>query len=179
VSYCFFGSFKLTVLSIKASYSYLRIVNRGVKSAPPPSKYYGKMAPPLEDVRPKFELSGRNYIVTGGAQGIGFACARAICEMGGNVVIMDIQDQPVEEYIWLPKKFGIKTYYIKTDVTKEEELNASFAKAIDFLGTLGGLVPCAGIAIDKPFTEQTWAEMTRIQELNVSSNSFCHCTWNG
>jgi NAD(P)-dependent dehydrogenase (short-subunit alcohol dehydrogenase family) len=92
--------------------------------------------------------------------------------MGGNVVIMDIQDQPVGEYIWLPKKFGIKTYYIKTDVTKEAELNASFSKAIDFLGTLDGLVPCAGIAIDKPFTEQTWAEMTRIQELNVISNVF-------
>lgn len=128
------------------------------------------MAPPLEDIRPKFELSKRNYIVTGGAQGIGFACARAICEMGGNVVILDIQDQPVEEYKTLSTKFGIKTEYIKTDVTKEEELNASFSKAIEILGSLDGLVPCAGIAIDKPFTEQTWTEMTRIQELNVSSD---------
>jgi len=128
------------------------------------------MAPPLENVRPKFELGKRNYIVTGGAQGIGFACARAICEMGGNVVIMDIQDYPVEEYTTLSEKFGVKTYYIKTDVTKEEELNASFAKAIENLGGLDGLVPCAGIAIDKPFTEQTWTEMTRIQELNVSTD---------
>ncbi|KUJ17601.1 NAD(P)-binding protein [Mollisia scopiformis] len=125
------------------------------------------MAPPLEDVRPKFELKNRSYIVTGGAQGIGFACARAICEMGSNVVIMDIQDQPVEEYKGLSSKFGVRTEYIKTDVTIKESLNSSFAKAIEILGSLDGLVPCAGIAIDKPFTEQTWAEMTRIQELNV------------
>lgn len=125
------------------------------------------MAPPLEDIRPKFELKNRNYIVTGGAQGIGFACARAVCEMGGNVVIMDIQEQPVEEYKTLSPKFGVKTEYIKTDVTREESLNTSFAKAIDILGSLDGLIPCAGIAIDKPFTEQTWAEMTRIQEINV------------
>lgn len=125
------------------------------------------MAPPLEDVRPKFELKNRNYIVIGGAQGIGFACARDICEVGGNVVIMDIQDQPVEEYKTLFSKFGVSTEYIKSDVTIEESLNTSFAKANEFLGSLDGLVPCAGVAIDKPFTEQTWAEMTRIQELNV------------
>lgn len=127
------------------------------------------MAPALEDVRPKFELQNRNYIVTGGAQGIGFACARAICEMGGNVVIMDIQEQPVKEYKTLSSKFGVKTEYIQTDVTSEESLNSSFAKAIEILGGIDGLIPCAGIAIDKPFTEQTWAEMTRIQEINVGA----------
>lgn len=78
------------------------------------------MAPPLEDVRPKFELKDRNYIVTGGAQGIGFAYARAICEMG------------VGEYKTLSSKFGVKIAYIKT-VTIEESLNLSFAEAIKFL----------------------------------------------
>lgn len=88
--------------------------------------------------------------------------------MGGNVVILDIQEKPVEEYKTLSENFGAKTKYIKTNVMVEAELNDSFAKAIEFLGSLDGLVPCAGIAIDKPFTEQTWDEMTKIQELNVS-----------
>ena len=30
-----------------------------------------------------------------------------------------------------------------------------------------GCVPSAGIAIDKPFIDQTWDEFTRIQEINV------------
>lgn len=127
------------------------------------------MSDHLEDVRPMFELRGRNYVVTGGAQGIGFAVTRAICEMGGNVAVMDIQDKPVDEKEWtnLSKKFGSKTVFIQTDVTKQESLNAAFAKAIQELGSLDGLVPAAGIAIDKPFIDQTWEEFTRIQEINV------------
>ncbi|KAI1848451.1 hypothetical protein JX265_008767 [Neoarthrinium moseri] len=127
----------------------------------------------LEDVRPMFELRKRNYIVTGGAQGIGFAVTRAICEMGGNVAVMDIQAQPVDpEFNRLSEKFGVKTLYIQTDVTKEQDLNAGFAKALETLGSIDGLVPAAGIAIDKPFIEQTWEEFTRIQEINVRGTFF-------
>lgn len=128
------------------------------------------MSYPLEDVRPMFELRGRNYVVTGGAQGIGFALTRAICEMGGNVAVMDIQEKPVNTTEWnnLSQKFGAKTFYIQTDVTKQESLNQAFATAIQELGSLDGLIPAAGIAIDKPFVEQTWEEFTRIQEINVS-----------
>lgn len=127
------------------------------------------MSDPLEDVRPMFELRGRNYVVTGAAQGIGFAVTRAICEMGGNVAVMDIQDRPVDEEAWnsLGQKFGSKAVYIQTDVTKQESLNAAFTRAVQELGSLDGLVPAAGIAIDKPFIEQTWDEFTRIQEINV------------
>lgn len=116
-----------------------------------------------------FELRGRNYVVTGGAQGIGFAVTRAICEMGGNVAVMDIQERPVDEKEWdsIGQKFGTKAVYIQTDVTKQDSLNAAFARAVQELGSIDGLVPAAGIAIDKPFIEQTWEEFTRIQEINV------------
>ncbi|PVH80891.1 putative short-chain dehydrogenase [Cadophora sp. DSE1049] len=125
----------------------------------------------LEDVRPLFELRERNYIITGGAQGIGFACARAICEMGGNVAILDIQAKPVPEYEEL-KKFGTKATYIQTDVTKEESLNASFEQVLKVLGSVHGCVLAAGIAIDKPFVEQTWDEFNRIQDINVRGTFF-------
>ncbi|KIW45115.1 uncharacterized protein PV06_03529 [Exophiala oligosperma] len=124
------------------------------------------MAPPLENVRPTFELQNRNYVITGGAQGIGFAAARAICEMGGNVAILDVQNKPVDEFDSLSTKFGAKTYYIQTDVTDQKSLNAAFAMAVEKLGSIDGLVPAAGIAIDKPFVDQTWEEFTRIQDIN-------------
>lgn len=122
----------------------------------------------LENVRPMFDLKNRRFIVTGGAGGIGFATTRAIAEMGGNVVALDIQQKPAEEFATLAPKFGVKTLYVQTDVTKEESLNAAFEQAFDFLGGVDGLVTCAGVAIDKPFVDQTWQEFTRIQEINVS-----------
>ena len=128
------------------------------------------MTEELRDVRPMFDLNKRNYVVTGGAQGIGFAVTRAICEMGGNVAVMDIQPAPVEEFKTLEARFGAKTVYIQTDVTKEDSLNAAFVQAIQELGSIDGCVPAAGIAIDKPFVDQTWDEFTRIQEINVLSH---------
>ncbi|KAH7267907.1 hypothetical protein FSOLCH5_008537 [Fusarium solani] len=126
----------------------------------------------LHDVRPMFELRGRNYVVTGGAQGIGFACTRAICEMGGNVAVLDIQQNPVDEFHTLNDKFSAKAIYIQTDVTSEDNIKAAFAKVLQEFGTIDGCVPAAGIAIDKPFLDQTWDEFTRIQDINVRGTFF-------
>lgn len=127
------------------------------------------MADTFKDIRQMYSLTGRNYIVTGGGQGIGFAITRAICEMGGNVAVLDLRDQPVDAFKDLSTQFGVKTEYLQTDVTKEESLTSSFEKAIASLGSLDGLVPAAGIVIDKPFVEQTWDEVNKIQQVNVCS----------
>ncbi|TKX25793.1 hypothetical protein C1H76_1939 [Elsinoe australis] len=126
----------------------------------------------LQDVRPSFELKGRNYVVTGGGQGIGLAVCRAIAEYGGNIAVLDIKDKPEPEFDTLAGKFGVKTTYFKTDVSKEEQLNASWNKAMEFLGGVDGIFTSAGIAIDKPFTEISWQEAQRIQEINVLGSFF-------
>jgi sorbose reductase len=110
----------------------------------------------VPSVRASFELTNRTYIVTGGAQGIGFAISRAICEMGGNVAIWDIQPKIVEQQkfdSW-PSTFGSKTLYIQADVTKQESLQAAFEKTLEVFGKVDGCVPSAGIEIDKPFIDQ-------------------------
>lgn len=45
----------------------------------------------------KFDLSGRRAVVTGGAQGIGAACADALAEAGASVVIADLDLALAEE----------------------------------------------------------------------------------
>lgn len=127
-------------------------------------------------VRDLFNLSGRNYLVTGGGQGIGFAMTRAICEMGGNVAVLDIRSEPVDAFKSLSEEYGVKTEYFQTDVSKEESLKSSFDRAISTLGSLDGLVPAAGIVLDKPFVEWTWEETERVQKVNVGvPSSLCDC----
>ena len=123
--------------------------------------------PDQRSVKDLFSLKDRNYIVTGGGQGIGFAITRAICEMGGNVAVLDLRSEPVNEFKGLSEEFGVKTVYLQTDVTKEDSLTSSFDRAISALGSLHGLVPAAGIVLDKPFIEQTWNEVNNIQQVNV------------
>ena len=63
----------------------------------------------------KFE--NQTILITGGAQGIGFALSKKFSVMGANVVIADIhKDTPN-----IAKNFGGFGYIC--DVTQEEELN--------------------------------------------------------
>lgn len=139
----------------------------------------------LRSVRAMFNLKDRNYIVTGGARGIGYSITRAIAEMGGNVAVLDISNSPVKDFSSLQAEFGVKARYIKTDVTSEESLTSAFEQSIAEFGSLDGWyvlpfsapnlvnrlmdsVTAAGIVLDKPFVQQTWKEVSKIQEINVS-----------
>lgn len=121
-----------------------------------------------KSIRTRFELTGRNYIVTGGAMGIGYAITRDICEMGGNVAVIDLRETPLEDVYGLAKKFGVKVDYFQADVSDEKSLKAAFEKTISALGRLDGIVTAAGIAIDKPFVDQGWDEVNKVIQVNVS-----------
>lgn len=120
------------------------------------------------DIGSRFGLNGRNYIVTGGAQGIGFALTKAIAQLGGNVVAMDIKDQPSAEFFELSKQFGVLVEFVQADVTKQDSLKSAFERAVNVLGSVDGCVTCAGVALDKKFEEHTWEDVQKILDINVS-----------
>lgn len=100
--------------------------------------------------------------------GIGFSIARDICEMGGNVAVLDMRETPFEDVHGLAKRYNVKSEYFQADVSQETSLRTGFDKAIAALGHLDGIVTAAGIAIDKPFTEQQWEEVNKVIQVNVS-----------
>jgi sorbose reductase len=53
-------------------------------------------------------------------------------------------------------------------VTEEKSLTDAFDRAKQALGTIDGCVTAAGISLDKPFKDQTWEEVARVQDINVS-----------
>ncbi|KAF2233754.1 NAD(P)-binding protein [Viridothelium virens] len=117
-------------------------------------------------------MRGKNVLITGGARGIGFGIAKAVAQMGGNIVCLDSLPEPVEEFKELPQRFGVKTHYFRTDVTKESSLYKSFKDAVDTVGDLHGCLTAAGVALDKPFQEHTWEESRRILEVNCIGTFF-------
>ena len=119
-------------------------------------------------VRASFELTGRNYVVTGGAQGIGLALTKAIAEMGANVAVLDLQEKPLDHFAQLGKETGVKIPYFRADVADESSLKKAFADAVQSLGRVDGLVTSAGIALEKPFAKTTCAEVNKILQINVS-----------
>ncbi|MBV8502687.1 MAG: 3-hydroxyacyl-CoA dehydrogenase [Paucibacter sp.] len=86
------------------------------------------------------EISGKVFIVTGGASGLGEGTARMLAAHGGKVVIADLQDERGQA---LAAELG--GAFVRCDVSNEADGQAVVAKATS-LGKLMGLVNCAGIA---------------------------------
>ena len=86
------------------------------------------------------DISGKVFIVTGGASGLGEGTARMLAGNGGTVVIADLQ---VERGQAIAQELG--GVFVKCDVSQETDGQAVVAAATT-AGKLMGLVNCAGIA---------------------------------
>ena len=86
------------------------------------------------------DIAGKVFIVTGGASGLGEGTARMLTEAGGTVVLADLQQDRGQA---LAQELG--GAFVRCDVTQEADGQAVVARAVA-LGTLAGLVNCAGIA---------------------------------
>lgn len=98
-------------------------------------------------------------MVTGGANGIGFAAAKLLAAHGASVCIFDLErENPWEA----AGRIGAQA--CSTDVTDRESLDAAFRAA----GTPDVLIANAGIASEAGFCEHTTDEWNRILSVNLS-----------
>ena len=86
------------------------------------------------------DISGKVFIVTGAASGLGEGTARMLAESGAKVVVADMQAERGET---VAREIG--GVFVKCDVSQEADGQAAVAAALK-LGKLMGLVNCAGIA---------------------------------
>ena len=91
------------------------------------------------------DITGVSAVVTGGASGIGAACARQLAAKGAKVVIADLNAAAGEA---LAQEIG--GAFVTVDVTNTDQILAAVTKALE-LGPLWVLVNSAGIG---------WAQRT-------------------
>jgi NAD(P)-dependent dehydrogenase (short-subunit alcohol dehydrogenase family) len=106
------------------------------------------------------DLEGRVALVTGGAQGIGAATARALAAAGAKVVVSDVGDGTAAAE-------AVGGAYVKHDVTVEADWIAAVAFARETFGGLDILVNNAGIFWMKPTVETALEDFRRMQQVNV------------
>ncbi|MBX6763398.1 MAG: SDR family NAD(P)-dependent oxidoreductase, partial [Rubrobacteraceae bacterium] len=87
------------------------------------------------------EIRDCSFIVTGGGSGLGAATARMLAGEGAGVVIAEINEEAGSK---TASELGERAVFVRTDVTDEKSMDAAVAQA-GRLGTLRGLVNCAGI----------------------------------
>ena len=110
-------------------------------------------------------LKDKRVLITGGASGIGAATAARFLEEGARVVVLD-RDVKAGEHIQreLPGLSGV----VNADVSKLEQVQAAFAKAVQMMGAVDVLINNAGISIRHNFLDITPEEWDKVLAVNLT-----------
>ena len=112
-----------------------------------------------------FGLGGRVCIVTGGAQGIGEACARRFAREGARTVIADIADERGQA---LAAELG--AMYVHCDVGDKAQVDAAVAQVLQAHGRIDVLVNNAGIFKAADFLDVTEADYDAVLRVNLKGS---------
>ncbi len=112
-------------------------------------------------------LKDKIAIVTGGANGIGRAISEVFAEEGATLVISDIDEENGDKVIAGIKKYVPSSIFVKTDVSKEEEVKGLIETVLERFGRIDIMVNNAGIHHFGPITSVTEEIADRLLGVNV------------
>ena len=109
-----------------------------------------------------FSMENKIAVITGGASGVGLACARRLSVAGAQVAVLDLM-------VDRPMSLDDKWLYHRVDVSEGDNLKRAFERISQALGTIDILINNAGINGDdgKFLTESDDALTHRIFEVNM------------
>jgi len=119
------------------------------------------------------DLSGKTALVTGAAQGFGFACARRLAEAGAAVVLADLRADRLEPAGARLAAAGRSVATALGDVSVEEDVAALVATAVERFGRLDVLVNNAGVFSNFLLEALSPQEFNRILGVNVGGAFLC------
>ncbi|MEM9279828.1 MAG: SDR family NAD(P)-dependent oxidoreductase [Pseudomonadota bacterium] len=113
----------------------------------------------------QYDLGGEVAIVTGGAQGIGLACARLFASSGAKVFLWDIDEYELEA---AKAELGAAVSTSVVDITDCAAVDAAAAQVVQSAGKVSILLNSAGIAgLNTTVEDYPVEEWHRVIELNL------------
>ncbi len=121
----------------------------------------------------KPRVEGKVIVVTGAAQGIGFACARLLAEEGASVVLCDIKRQEGEAAAERIAGEGGKAQFVYADVASESDCAHLMEATVKAYGRIHGLLNNAGWYPRATLEETTTEFWDQIQNVNLRGPFYC------
>ncbi|MCM4157578.1 glucose 1-dehydrogenase [Gramella sp. AN32] len=112
----------------------------------------------------------KNVIITGGAKGVGAACARLFLKESYNVVILDVDHFSGKN---LESELGETCFFIACDVSEEKEVKEAFKKAIGHFGEISVLINNAGIQVYGNLLDTSEDVWDHVMNVNLKSHYLC------
>src|SRR5271163_3556370 len=117
-------------------------------------------------------LTGQTAVITGGAQGLGFAIAQRFVAEGARVVLGDVNLEATE--VAAKQLGGVdRAASVRCDVTSADDVDALVAAAVDRFGGLDIMVNNAGITRDATMRKMTEEQFDQVIAVHLKG------TWNG
>ncbi|KAI0870493.1 putative short-chain dehydrogenase [Hypoxylon argillaceum] len=126
------------------------------------------------NVLEQFRMTGKVVVVTGAADGIGYAVAEAMAEANANVALWyNSNDAAIAKADRLATVHGLKTSAYKVDISNPQEVQDGINKVLADFGRIDVFIANAGMAISKPILEQTLEEYRKQMSVNVDGVVLC------
>jgi gluconate 5-dehydrogenase len=116
-----------------------------------------------------FSLKGRRAMVTGAAQGIGFALARGLGNAGSQLLLNDIDPEKLEVAAAELRKDEIQVVTSAFDVTQEGAIAQGLSALMEKSGPPDILINNAGIHRKAPLLSMPLANWQAVLDLNLTS----------
>lgn len=113
------------------------------------------------------DLKGKVAVITGGAEGIGKAIARKAAAEGMKLVLADIDGSKLDATLSEFAAQGVEAIGLKTDVSKQEQVEALADLAFERFGNVHLLCNNAGVACAKPVWEVSQADWDWVMGVNL------------
>ena len=117
-----------------------------------------------------FGLGGLVVVITGGAQGIGAACARRLVGDGAAVALWDLADAAGRALADELQAAGTQAQYIHCNVADKAQVDAALAATLGRFGQVDGLVNNAGIFKAAPFLDITEGDWDAVITVNLKGS---------
>lgn len=120
------------------------------------------------------KLSGKNVLITAGAQGIGEAITKQFIDSGANVAIHYFSSSDTANALTAyASTKGVKAVAIGGDLTKEADANATVEKTVAELGSLDILINNAGALVARKRLGEIETEFwNKVMDINLTSMMF-------
>jgi NAD(P)-dependent dehydrogenase (short-subunit alcohol dehydrogenase family) len=116
-------------------------------------------------------LSGRTFLVTGGAGGIGSAVARLLVRADAAVVIADIDERRGAIVVDELRAAGGSAAFVRCDVTRSAEVHAAVDRTVAEFGSLDGAANIAGkegpLSTFAEYDEAAWHDVVGVNLTGV------------